>query len=130
MTSPEFEALLKHLRSLSQEQAFDEVVRQIDGGDWYTALEVARRVLRRRDHFLQLLHRGILEADASAIQYWLRACVHALGPKRVLREMEDMAGSHPAAVHRATYYGAQIISEIDEPVAARTLALRKRLENA
>jgi hypothetical protein len=129
MTSPEFESLLRQLRALPQEQVFAEVVHHIERGEWYRGLEIARRVLKRRDYFLTLLRRGILEADASAIQYWLRACVHALGPKRVLKEMERMAASHPAAVHRATYYGVSIISKIDKQVAARTLALRKQLEN-
>jgi hypothetical protein len=130
MTSREFESLLEQLRTLPQEQAFDEVVRRIDGGDWFTALEIARRILRGRDHFLHLLRRGILEADASAIQYWLKACVHGLGPKRVLREMELLAASHPGAVHRATYYGIPIISALDKQVATRTAELRKRLEKA
>jgi hypothetical protein len=68
------------------------------------ALELARRCLTQRTHFELLLKRGVFQADARSIRYWLEAIVPHLGFRRVVAFLREQVSVDRGAVERAIYW--------------------------
>lgn len=104
MRDPRWERRLAlDLRGLSEGERLDFCL-EFSGSNPIVALDLARRCLGDRESFEAILRRGLREADASSIRYWLEAVVPALGLRRLARLLEQAAPTDPEAVRKARYW--------------------------
>lgn len=96
--------LAKTLRGIPEEQRFRFISEMLDGGNSAVALELARRCLKERASFVELLKRGVKTSDASTMRLWIGAVVHPLGLSRVQRILDGLQGDHPRGVEAARYW--------------------------
>lgn len=68
------------------------------------ALDLARRCLKERDSFETILVIGLCFANASSMQYYLKAVFDALGERRLLRLLDKHKATYPVGVERAAYH--------------------------
>ncbi|CAN5915643.1 hypothetical protein BH23PLA1_BH23PLA1_29390 [soil metagenome] len=69
-------------------------------------LKLARNCLSDRKSFETLLERGLREADASTIRYWLDSVVPRMGFPRVVRRLRNYSQdqAYRAGVKKARYW--------------------------
>jgi GNAT superfamily N-acetyltransferase len=80
--------LAKELRELGEDAAFDRV-RTLTHIDAKVGLSLARRVLKRRDHFESLLRDGLQVGNATTIRDWIDSSVRCLGGARVVEIVSE-----------------------------------------
>lgn len=68
------------------------------------ALVFAQKCLAERRSFEALLHRGLREADASSIRFWLECVVPRLGFRRAVRLLNESGPDERAGVEKARYW--------------------------
>jgi len=119
--------LAARLRAMTAAEAYAFICEYLDH-DPIVALHLARRGLRERRHFEQILARGFETADASSIRYWLEACLDKLGPKRVVKMFEQLAATNPRAAARTLYWTRIYVLRADPAMRERLDALASQLE--
>lgn len=88
-------AAVRELRALPAEEARAFVWQLVDH-DCVMALRVARRVLRGRRPFEELLQHGFEIADVSTIRFWLDGVLGPLSAERVVELYAQLARTDPA----------------------------------
>jgi hypothetical protein len=119
--------LANALRKLDPDEAF-AFVWEYAGYDPVVALELANRVLRDRNQFERMLHRGFEEADASSIRFWLECCVPRVGPTRTMKLLRDIASKDIDAGRRIFYRTRLVLLKEDSSLEGELDALAARLK--
>jgi hypothetical protein len=66
--------------------------------------DVAKRTVRKRESFAQLLRVGLQVADATTIKEWLAFSVAQLGYVRVIEILESLPVGFEAGISKAAYW--------------------------
>jgi hypothetical protein len=101
--SKQEQALLRRIRALPQSQRMEILAPLLDFKG-SVALVLADRAQLSRDDYLAILMRGLAEADASTIRFWLEATVRHLGWRKVFSILRDMAAPWPSPGASALYH--------------------------
>ncbi|MFZ3332429.1 MAG: hypothetical protein WA197_17475 [Candidatus Acidiferrales bacterium] len=101
--SKQEQALLRRIRTLPQSQRM-EILAPLLGLKGSVALVLADRAQLSRGDYLAILKRGLAEADASSIKFWLEATVRHLGWRKVFSVLRGMAAPWPCAGASALYH--------------------------
>lgn len=120
--------LVRRLRTLAPDAAFDFIWVYLDH-DPVVGLELAKRALRRREDFERILRRGFQEADPSSIKFWLSECFDRVGPRRVLRMLQELALTDRDQARRAFYWTRIYLMEAAPELVGELDALGLRLPN-
>lgn len=100
--SKQEQALLRRIRALPQSQRMEILAPLLDLKGW-VALILADRAQLSRGDYLAIFERGLAEADASSIRYWMEATVRHIGWKKVFSILRDMAAPWPSPGASALY---------------------------
>jgi hypothetical protein len=95
--------LLRRIRALPQSQRMEILAPLLDFQGW-VALVLAERAQLSRSDYLAILKRGLAEADASSIRYWMEATVRHLGWRKVFSILRDMEAAWPSPGASALYH--------------------------
>jgi hypothetical protein len=101
--SKQEQALLRRIRALPQSQRMEILAPLLDFQGW-VALVLAERAQLSRSDYLAILKRGLAEADASSIRYWMEATVRHLGWRKVFSILRDMEAAWPSPGASALYH--------------------------
>jgi hypothetical protein len=101
--SKQEQALLRRIRALPQSRRMEILVPLLDLKR-STALVLADRSQLTRGDYLAILKRGLVEADASSIKFWLEATVRHLGWRRVFSILRGMSAPWPSPGASALYH--------------------------
>jgi hypothetical protein len=101
--SKQEQASLRSILALPQAQRMEILTPLLDrnGSD---ALVLADRAELSQDDYLAILKRGIAEADASSVKFWLEATVGHLGWPTVFSVLRSMAAPWPSPGASALYH--------------------------
>ncbi len=94
--------LAKDLRRLSEAERLSFLLDLLSENS-SLALDLARKCLTDRKSFEIILERGLQDADASSIRYWLGCVIPPLGFPRVVRHLGRLASTYPIGVRKASY---------------------------
>jgi hypothetical protein len=100
--SKQEQVLLRRIRALPQSQRM-EILAPLLSFKGSVALVLADRAQLSRGDYLAILKRGLAEADASSIKFWLEATVRHLGWRKVFSILRDMAAPWPSPGASALY---------------------------
>jgi len=84
------EALLRRIRALPQSQRMEILAPLLDLKGLTALVLIDHSQLSRAD-YLAILKRGLAEADASSIKFWLEATVRHVGWRKVFSILRGMA---------------------------------------
>jgi hypothetical protein len=101
--SKEEQALLRRIRALPSSRRMELLAPLLDIKGSVALILADRAQLSRRD-YLAILKRGIADADASSIRFWLEATVCHLGWSAVFSVLRDMAAPWPSPGASALYH--------------------------
>jgi hypothetical protein len=101
--SKQEEALLRRIRALPQSQRMEILAPLLDLKGLTALVLIDRSQLARAD-YLAILKRGLAEADASSIKFWLEATVRHLGWRKVFSTLRGMTAPWPCAGASALYH--------------------------
>jgi hypothetical protein len=101
--SKQEQALLRRIRALPQAQRMEILAPLLDFKG-SVALILADRAQLSRGDYLAILKRGVVEADARSIEFWLEATVCHLGWRKVFSMLRDMAAPWPSPGASALYH--------------------------
>jgi hypothetical protein len=101
--SKQEQALLRRIRALPQAQRMEILAPLLDFKG-SVALVLADRAQLSRGDYLAILERGLAEADASSIKFWLEATVCHLGWPAVFSVLRDRAAPWPSPGACALYH--------------------------
>jgi hypothetical protein len=101
--SKQEQALLRRIRALPKSQRMEILAPLLDFKG-SVALVLADRAQLSRDDYLAILMRGLAEADASTIKFWLESTVRHLGWRKVFSILRDMAAPWPSPGASALYH--------------------------
>lgn len=101
--SKQEQALLRRIRALPQSQRMELLAPLLDLKGW-VALILADRAQLSRSDYLTILQRGLAEADANSIKFWLEATVCHLGWPAVFSVLRGMAAPWPSPGASALYH--------------------------
>lgn len=118
--------LVAQLRAIPEEETLAFIREYLDH-DQVVGLELARRSLRRRSSFVEILWRGLQQADCSEIKWWLEACVDRLGARRSFDMLERAALKDPKVGRKAIYWFRIILMHKDVRLEARFDAPRNHI---
>ena len=108
--SKQEQALLRRIRALPQSQRMEVLAPLLDFKRW-VALFADRAQLSRGD-YLAILKRGLAQADASSIKFWLEATVRHLGWPTVFSVLRERAAPWPSPGALALYHLPFIFGEL------------------
>jgi hypothetical protein len=109
--SKQEQALLRRIRALPQSQRMQVLAPLLDlKGS--TALVLAGRSQLSRGDYLAILKRGLVDADASSIKFWLEATVRHVGWRKVFSILRGMAAPWPSPGASAIYFLPFIFDEL------------------
>jgi hypothetical protein len=101
--SKQEQALLRRIRALPQSQRM-EMLAPLLNLKGSVALVLADRAQLSRGDYLAILKRGVAEADASSIKFWLQATVCHFGWRKVFSMLRDIAAPWPSPGASALYH--------------------------
>ncbi len=101
--SKQEQALLRRIRALPQSQRMEILAPLLDLKE-STALVLADRSQLSRGDYLAILTRGLADADASSIKFWLEATVRHLGWRKVFSILRGVAAPWPSPGASALYF--------------------------
>src|SRR5580658_2055513 len=101
--SKQEQALLRRIRALPQSQRMEILAPLLDLKE-SAALVLADRSQLSRGDYLAILKRGLADADASSIKFWLEATVRHLGWRKVFSILRGMAAPWPSPGASALYF--------------------------
>jgi len=101
--SKQEQALLRRIRALPQPQRMEILAPLLDFKG-SVALVLADRAQLSRGDYLAILERGLAEADASSIKFWLEATVRHLGWRKVFSILRGIAAPWPSPGASALYH--------------------------
>ncbi len=104
--------IVGNLHQAGESTAFDFVCELLDVHE-VVALDVARRCLRSRDHFVAILRMGLVRGDAGSIKHWLECVKDRLGLRRVILCLVESFQEFPNGVARAMYFVRQFVDPND-----------------
>jgi hypothetical protein len=93
--SKQEEALLRRIRALPQSQRMEILAPLLDLKGLTALVLIDHSQLSRAD-YLAILKRGLAEADASSIKFWLEATVRHVGWRKVFSILRGMAAPWPS----------------------------------
>jgi hypothetical protein len=120
------QALAKSLRQLAEPQRFD-FIKEYLAFDSIIGLEFATKCLRNKEYFEAILRTGLRVADASSVRFWLKASIPRLGPRRVLRIIENVWKDEPKAVRKAWYWSSRLLRRADPRLSAALEDFEQRM---
>jgi hypothetical protein len=94
--------LARELRSRPEEERL-EFISEMASMDLTIAMLLARGCLQKHSSFEKLLDLGLEHADASSIQWWLKAIVPRVGIWKMLRWLKARREKDPVKVGCAAY---------------------------
>jgi hypothetical protein len=121
--SQQEQALLRRIRALPQSQRMMVLAPLLDLKA-STALILADRSQLSRGDYLAILKRGLVDADASSIQFWLEATVRHVGWRKVFSILRGMAAPWPSPGALALYHLPFIFGQL----YALPLSLKKEFD--
>src|ERR1700733_15601182 len=101
--SKQEEALLRRIRALPQSQRMEILAPLLDLKGLTALVLIDHSQLSRAD-YLAILKRGLAEADASSIKFWLEATVRHLGWRKVFSILRGMGARGSSLAARAFYF--------------------------
>jgi hypothetical protein len=109
--SKQEQALLRRILALPQSQRM-EILAPLLGRRGSVALVLADRAELSQDNYIAILKRGIAEADASSVKFWLEATVCHLGWPTVFSVLRDVAAPWPSPGASALYHVPFLFFEV------------------
>ena len=117
-------AIANELSSLSEADSFQFVIDML-GVNEVVALELASKCLRTKGYFIDLLKKGLHDANASTIRRWLECVCPRLGVRRVIEYCVAQLDEEPNGVARAIYFLPSFIEQDDRRSKAKLEHLRE-----
>jgi hypothetical protein len=96
------------LRAEDPDKAFAFIWGLLDR-DSIVALILARRVLRKRHYFEQILRQGLTAADASAVRFWIECCLPRLGADKVFSILSAVIEENGEVARRVLYWSRVLL---------------------
>lgn len=118
--------LTSELKKMEKADRHREILNMLDSKN-FSAFELIPKCISDRAFLIELLAKGVEEADASQIGYWLKAIIQRLGFQRTVRSVHRLLEVNPKGVQRTLYWLPQLCPA-DEKKSV--LALNKLLEEA
>lgn len=112
--SKQEQALLRRIRALPQPQRM-EILAPLLKTHWHGALLIADRAQLARVDYIAIFKRGLAEADASSIKFWLEATVRHIGWRKVISILHDVAAPWPSRGAFALYHMPFLLSNYPLP---------------
>ena len=100
------------LRSLGEEARYPYILQALQR-DVVVGLRLANACLREKKYFEDIFLQGLQTADASEIQFWLKAVVSRLGFRRVVALLLETQKESPRTVEKALYWLPQYLPQND-----------------
>jgi hypothetical protein len=88
--SKQEQALLRRIRALPQCQRM-EIFAPLLRTYWFVTLSIADRAQLTRGDYILIFKRGLAEANASSIKWWMKATVRHIGWRTVISILRDVA---------------------------------------
>jgi hypothetical protein len=101
--SKQEQALLCRIRALPKSQRM-EVLAPLLSLNWWVALVLADRAQLLGGDYSAILRRGLAEADASSIKFWMKATLAHLGWRRVISVLREALTTNPRGAAFALYH--------------------------
>ena len=117
-------AVIKWLRTTDQLERF-RYCWQVLEENQVVGLSLVKRA--QLDPFLLevILERGLVLCDVSNVQYWMKAVVHGLGARRLLRVIRRHLDKAPLCVYKTFYSLPRIIDSVAPELRDEVDALEK-----
>jgi hypothetical protein len=126
--------LVRLLRELPQDDALGVMRKMLDDGSRprrIAGLTVARKVLRSNEEgLLQLLDIGLARKDVSEVRYWFDMATPALGYRRILMHLREVALVNPEWIVHAWYQLAPLVHKDAAGLVGKLGQLRDATEAA
>jgi hypothetical protein len=125
--------LVRLLKALPQDDALSVVRKMLDDGSRpkrIAGLTVARRVLRNEVDLLQLLDIGLARRDVSEVRHWFDMATPALGYRRILMHLMEVAPVNPEWIIHAWYQLAPLVRKNSADLVGKLGQLRDVTEAA
>lgn len=101
-----------HLRQLPEHEVLGFVKSYAEARP-AQAMYIATRALGRGGAFADLLRHGLQVSDASAVRFWLEACVPRVGKRRAVSLFRLLAADFPAQASRVVYWTKGVLGTGD-----------------
>src|SRR5271169_5294014 len=82
---------------------------------WHGALLLADRAQLARVDYIAIFKRGLAEADASSIKFWLEATVGRIGWRKVISILHDVTAPWPSRGACALYHVPSLFGDYPLP---------------
>lgn len=124
---------MRLLKELPQDDALGVIRKMLDEDSRprrMAGLTVARRVLRNEGALLQLLDMGLARKDVSEVRHWFDMATPALGYRRILRHLMEVAPVSPEWIVHAWYQLAPLVRKDAADLVGKLGQLRDATEAA
>jgi hypothetical protein len=108
------QALLRRIRALPQPHRM-EIIAPLLKTLWPGALSMADRAQLTRGDYVVIFKRGLAEANASSMKWWMKATVRHIGWRTVISILRDVAAPWPSRGAFALYWMPFLFSDYPLP---------------
>ena len=108
--SKQEQVLLRRIRVLPQPECMETIALLLKAR-CAGALSMADRAQLRRGDYVVIFKRGLVEANASSIKFWMRATVRHIGWRKVISILREVAAPWPSAGAFAIYHMAFLFAD-------------------
>jgi hypothetical protein len=117
VSSVEKNKVINYLRSLPEIEAYAWLEKLKNMGSTIT-MPAAISIMRNNKLVEKFFREGLLESDASTIQFWLGFAIPKLGTRAVVRILSEYGENDKVLVDKALYWLPQLVKDNERELLA------------